>query len=147
MDYDAQVLLRDILQYTNEDIINRYKKDFPKNSLNPEDALEELLKFFWLTNKQLIDQEKDPNNQSLKFYCAIHKEMAEIDDMWHTFLLFTKDYMSFCNKYFKYYIHHVPFSKKKKESEEDFIADVTKYSSYIYDNLGAETLIKWFAIN
>ena len=147
MDSDIQILLSDILQYANVDIVNRYKRDFPGNSLSPENALEELLKFFWLSHKQLIDKEKYPNNEALKFSCAIHKEMAEIDDMWHTFLLFTKDYMNFCEKYFKYYIHHAPLSKNHIESKEYFINDLKKYLSYIYDNLGEETLIKWFANN
>lgn len=76
----------------------------------------------------------------------MHKEMEEIDNMWHTFLLFTKDYMSFCDKYFKCYIHHNPFDKNIIELEKDFIDELTKYLSYIYDNLGEETLIKWFKL-
>ena len=32
-----------------------------------------------------------------------------IDTMWHTFLLFTRDYEEFCTQYLGEYIHHEPF--------------------------------------
>jgi len=31
-----------------------------------------------------------------------------VDDLWHTFLLFTKDYMDFCYELKSHFIHHVP---------------------------------------
>jgi len=33
----------------------------------------------------------------------------QVDDMWHTFLLFTRDYQSFCNDYLGRFVHHQPF--------------------------------------
>lgn len=32
-----------------------------------------------------------------------------IDQMWHTFLLFTRDYASFCTTYLGRFLHHEPF--------------------------------------
>jgi hypothetical protein len=34
-----------------------------------------------------------------------------IDRMWHSFLLFTKDYNAFCEQYLGRFIHHEPFEK------------------------------------
>lgn len=31
-----------------------------------------------------------------------------VDQLWHTFLIFTPDYTSFCQKAFGYYFHHIP---------------------------------------
>ena len=31
-----------------------------------------------------------------------------VDEAWHTFILFTKDYHKFCNKVFGSYFHHSP---------------------------------------
>lgn len=146
MNEDTSVLLNDVLQYKNQRVLNRYKEDFPGNSMSPENALEELLKFFWLSQKHRSEIKQYPRDKTLSFACAMHKEMVEIDDMWHTFLLFTKDYMHFCDKYFKEYIHHNPFDKNTTDVEKDFLDDLTKYLSYIYDNLGEQTLIKWFLI-
>lgn len=65
-------------------------------------------------------------------------------DMWHTFLLFTKDYMFFCENYFNEYIHHTPNTLEDEFTEEQFKTDFTNYLSFIYDNLGEETVVKWF---
>src|SRR5215216_2344512 len=87
--------LHEILKYQNENIIHRYEKDHSNNKLNGKDAFNELMKFFWLIQKHKNDKFLNPTQEELKFICAIYPEMNEIDDMWHTFLLFTKDYMSF----------------------------------------------------
>lgn len=41
-----------------------------------------------------------------------------IDEMWHTFLLFTKDYDRFCQKFFGKKIHHNPDTTISTESKE-----------------------------
>jgi len=138
------VSIDDLLLYENKNIINRYLKDYPNNSLEPENALKELLKYFWLSCKHKIDKNSDPTDKKLDFMCSIHHEMNQIDDMWHTFLLFTKDYMYFCKKYFNKYIHHIPFPEDLRLSEEEFRNDFTNYLSYVYDNLGENTVITWF---
>lgn len=140
------VPLSQLLQYQNSDVINRYKKEYPNNTLSPEEAFIELLKFLWLCNKHKYDQMANSNQEELNFQCVIHHEMKEIDDMWHTFLLFTKDYMDFCNFYFKKYIHHAPFSNEVAPSQEQLTTHLTYYLSYIYDHLGEKTLLKWFGI-
>lgn len=136
-----------LLKYQNSSVLNRYKKDYPNNILSPEEAFTELLKFLWLCNKHKHDQRVSPE-EKLNFQCVIHYEMSEIDDMWHTFLLFTKDYMEFCNQYFKKYIHHAPFTDSDVvPSEEQLTIHLTRYLSYIHDNLGEKTLAKWFGVH
>jgi hypothetical protein len=41
----------------------------------------------------------------------------KIDTAWHYFILFTKDYAAFCNRFFGRFIHHQPFV-----TEEDVLA-------------------------
>lgn len=137
--------LPDLLQYKNYDVINRYKASYKNNVLSPEDVFSELLKYLWLTQKHKFDKEQFPLNRDLEFVCAVHKEMAEIDDMWHTFLLFTKDYMLFCEQFFGDYIHHIPTTEADIPiTRDDFKLTFTRYLSYIYDNLGETTVIRWF---
>lgn len=136
--------LSQLLEYSNNQILNRYQNDYPNNSLAAEEALRELLKYFWLNQKYLMDYNNNPNVESIQFYLSIHEEMKEIDDMWHTFLLFTKEYAEFCHHYFGTFIHHHPTHDEEKLSEQEFEIDLTRYLSYIYDNLGEETVKKWF---
>ncbi len=138
--------LEKVLEYKNPSVLARYLKDYPDNELKAEDAFNQVLKFLWLCQKYAADKKNHPNDESLNFMCAIHTEMTEIDDMWHTFILFTKDYTNFGMKYFGTYLHHAPSTAEdKKLSPEEFKIDLEHYLSYVYDNLGEETLRKWFA--
>jgi hypothetical protein len=33
---------------------------------------------------------------------------TEVDNLWHTFLLFTKDYQKFCDEMLGIFVHHIP---------------------------------------
>lgn len=136
--------LLEVLKYKNKDVIHRYEQDYPHNKLKGKDAFNELLKFFWIAQRHKTAKKLSPENKELNFTCAIYPEMSEIDDMWHTFLLFTKDYMSFCKNYFDEYIHHVPNTKEEPINDAQFEDDLNKYLSFVYDVLGEETIINWF---
>ena len=77
--------------------------------------------------------------------------------MWHTFILFSRPYMKFCDTYFGFYIHHAPTTKAEKdamkaaiqEDREKVLAqeeqDHEIQYNYIYDKLGEDTLVKWYS--
>ena len=136
--------LDQVLGYKNSSVCQRYQKDYPQNALAAEQALAELIKYLWLGQKQAHDQKSHPEDESLYFMCAMHAEMKEIDDMWHTFLLFTRDYEVFCKTYFEVFIHHIP-TTEDADMPKDYEMDLTRYLSYAYDHLGEETLCLWFA--
>jgi hypothetical protein len=49
----------------------------------------------------------------------------DVDEIWHTFLLFTREYAAFCQAAFGSFIHHVPrtsLSSLPTTSGEDFLA-------------------------
>jgi len=37
---------------------------------------------------------------------------ADVDEVWHTHIIFTQQYHSDCEHYFGYYLHHLPSSSK-----------------------------------
>lgn len=39
----------------------------------------------------------------------------EIDQMWHTFLLFTRDYRDFCEQWLGRFVEHEPFEEARPE--------------------------------
>lgn len=136
--------ISELLEYNNPPVFRRYTKDFPNNKLSSLEAFQELVKYFWLCERHALDEKKSPDDKNLHFSCAIHAEMSEIDDMWHTFLLFTKDYMTFCHNFFGKYIHHFPTPDDEESNDQEFELDFNRYLSYIYDNLGPETVMLWF---
>jgi hypothetical protein len=78
-----------------------------------------------------------------------------IDMMWHTFLLFTRDYARFCRTYFGFFVHHQPRTRVEKDAWEQRVredpttalAERRKLLRGAYetvcDELGIEILRKW----
>jgi hypothetical protein len=141
-----KIELNKLLAYRSERVTSRFLQDYPNSHLTPGAALTELMKYMWLCLKHYEDQTNYPENKSLHFACTMHPEMKAIDDMWHTFLLFTQDYQEFCRDYLAgNFFHHVPLSTtEKKISKARYKLELSRYLSYIHDHLGEETLIQWF---
>jgi hypothetical protein len=139
--------LDNFLSYDNLYVKKRYTVDYPNNTLQADQAFTELLKFFWLCKQHKTEQAAEPDNEALHFSCSIHMEMSEIDDMWHTFLLFTKDYMQFSETYFGGFVHHQPNIDEDTAENGGFNeTELARYFTYIEKKLGEETLAKWFSL-
>jgi hypothetical protein len=138
--------LNELLEYQNQSVLNRYQKDFTQSKITAKNWFSELLKFIWLSMKHHHEKSHHPENVAFHFTCAIHPEMKEIDDMWHTFLLFTQDYHDFCQRYLNgFFFHHQPLaSNEEKISTRQYKKELERYLSYIYENLGEETVLAWF---
>lgn len=133
-----------MLSYHHQPILKRYADDFPNNNMSAQEAFSELIKYIWLCKKHEEDRGK-LQDEALNFTCFIHEEMREIDDMWHTFLLFTQEYHKFCQLYVGYFFHHQPYTGEQEAmSPLQYQRELTSYLTYIYDNLGEATVRKWF---
>lgn len=57
----------------------------------------------------------------------------DVDNLWHSFLLFTREYAAFCRDYAGFFIHHVPeieeqrSAEKLQEVQQDFVAFIDTY--------------------
>jgi len=83
----------EIMSYRHERLLKRFTVDYNTSSEEAERCFEALKQFL--------------------IVCAIkpgYKVTSDsIDRMWHTFLLFTKDYKSFCEDNLGMFINHEPF--------------------------------------
>ena len=141
--------LSTLLALSYPEILARYTVDYPDNTLLAKEAFGELMKFLWLNAKHKADLAAAPESPELQFKSYMQPEFSEVDDMWHTFILFTRDYMDFGKTHFGHFIHHQPTSEAEKqhfkENAESILNDeFAKWLSYVYDNLGPETLQLWF---
>lgn len=137
--------LEKLLEYKNPAVLKLYVQNYPNNKLAPEQAFEEVLKYLWLSQKHALDLKEEQNNE-FPSECFMPRSMQEIDEMWHEFILFTKDYTTFCTTYFGQYMHHAPniFDNIPRVRAEVEV-DVEKLIHYIYDHLGENTVRTWFA--
>lgn len=136
--------LEELLSYKNHLVIKRFKRNHPALQDQAEFLFIDMLKYLWLSQKHQMD-----NIQY--FLPTMHKEMVAIDEMWHTFILITKDYAEFCNHFFGEFLHHVPEVGEHSEHQpimdkERFEKEFHLFLCYVYDNLGEETVRSWFAV-
>ena len=132
------------LEYQNDEVAYRFTTLWEVSFAEAQDLFLETKKWLWLC--------AHPEKQRL----AITPPLLIIDEMWHNFLLFSREYMEYCHDYFGRYIHHTPppqgeKEEAKKQYEADSIGAVEtrmqehiKQFGLIYQNLGVKTLLKWY---
>ncbi len=88
-------------------------------------------------------------------YVFTHEPLWIIDEMWHTFLMYTLEYKNFCLNHFGRVIEHQPTPRaikldiiqklyaKEEATTEKVSNAVRRLYELIYDFLGEETLVKW----
>lgn len=138
-----KINISDVLNYKNKNVIDRYEKDYINSKKNSSDVFNNLLNYLWLKNKLIQDKQKKPYNDKINLYpYVLYPQMKEMDDMWHTFLLFTKDYREFCQSFFGDFIDHEPNIEGIEIKDTQ---GIEAWLYYIGDNLGEKTLREWFS--
>ncbi len=82
-----------VMDYPMPHVIARYCKDC---NISLEDA-----KIYEIELKRFLILAGDSDE-------GIDMLSSEVDNLWHTFLLFTREYQKFCNEMFGKFIHHDP---------------------------------------
>jgi len=112
-----------LLNYTNQAVVTLFCHHHPEYSIDEGAALlQDLLAWFWLKNER-----KKRNKETYLF-----GPLLILDELWHIFILHTRDYTDFSNRYFGEYIHHDPepvgFEHVLTEDElSDYLTDCFNY--------------------
>jgi hypothetical protein len=139
-----QIALESVLSFKNMDVIVRFTEKYNIDEIEALSIFEETKKWLWLCYEY-------PNSEK-NINLLIDDSMIIIDEMWHNFILFTNDYHEFCQSNFGRYIHHQPITNKEREnwnkdsskSLSEYKETLKKQYELIYDQLGEETLNKWY---
>jgi hypothetical protein len=129
--------LADVLAYRHPGVVRRYAKEQHASREEAEEVFRETLKWLYLCGRALREG----------FACAMTPEIAQLDEMWHTFVLFTPDYADFCERYFGLFLHHVPNDDEDEVSEggdEAVRGQLERQFGLVYDVLGEDTLRRWY---
>jgi hypothetical protein len=82
--------------------------------------------------------------------------LSAVDEMWHTFMLFSEAYAEFCDVHFGWFIHHMPTTQQERERmmaerlrdpegfERARLAEFRAQSRFVGETLGVETVRKWY---
>lgn len=132
-----------LANYQHEETILRFTDAFALSEEEAEDVFHEMKKLLALMVRYPEE------------YVFTHEPLWVLDEMWHTFLMYTADYADFCQRYFGRMVHHAPIDRTQKlqvrqaleDENEAVVADVSaavrRLYELIYEYLGKDTLVKW----
>ena len=104
--------LAEVLAFRHPGVIRRYCKEHGVSPTEAEEIFQEMLKWLYLGSRCTADPQATAE-------CVMTEEIEKIDWMWHTFLLFTHDYAAFCDRYFGFFLHHVPVDEAAEPASLD----------------------------
>jgi hypothetical protein len=147
--------LREVLAYRHEALLQRFAEKTGLTRREANQIFTQTKKWLWLCGKHRREHQADKRRGPT---LAINSTMLIIDEMWHEFILFTLDYSAFCARFLGGYIHHAPTTHAEKDqAKRDFASspkrvvstykrELREFYSYVYDNLGEETLLTWTTV-
>lgn len=92
-----------VMSYSNQRVLQRYLQEHDVSYPDAEAIFHELLKFFCAARERR-GQMSVPS--------------GTIDDMWHSFLVRTKDYREFCKEYIGVFLDHLPNDEDRSLEQE-----------------------------
>jgi hypothetical protein len=128
--------LAEVLAYRHPGVVRRYAKDQHASREEAEEVFQETLKWLYLCGCGLGDD----------IACTMTPEIARLDEMWHAFLMFTRDYADFCERYLGFFLHHVPNEEDQvpEGGAEGVREQLERQFGLVYDVLGEDTLKRWY---
>ncbi|MBY0379276.1 MAG: hypothetical protein K2P99_02625, partial [Burkholderiales bacterium] len=97
------------------------------------DILNAVKAHLWLSQKRQREEGK---------VVPILFDAFAIDEMWHTFLLFTKEYHEFSYELFNTYLHHNPCIDPEKDAI--LLSEAENTIRYIASYVDENTMKKWY---
>lgn len=143
--------LKQIMKYKNPEIVARFCRDLGVSKEVGDQIFKDMLGFLYLCGAYLYYSQQKAEGKKLKRQVPrefpLLKEMLIIDEMWHTFVLYTVEYEAFSMKYFGRFMHHIPTPtlKLKKVKIDHFSKqDFESYLEFVWDELGEDFVDRWF---
>jgi hypothetical protein len=143
--------LRETLAYENDWIVYKFMERYKLSYRQANDIFTETKRWLWLCARANVKRSA-PRSLSL----IGMKEMTVIDEMWHTFVLFTPIYEQFCQRYLGQFIHHMPSTVEDRTQvrslkQTDFegfareeLTNLRQQLRFAAEELGLATMRKWF---
>lgn len=145
--------LGDSLAFEAPEVVLRFQREFDASCEESEILFRECKRWLWACARRLEDEQ---SGKPVPSQLLISPELGRLDEMWHCFLVFTRDYHEFCETYLGRFIHHVPLTAKEIADFDDLRASDPTHAAelrreqlrpqleYLYDLLGPDVLTEWY---
>jgi hypothetical protein len=142
------------LAYENDGVIHKFLERHDIPLAEARSLFRETKKWLWLAARAEAEAEAGVRATP---QLAIDGPLTLLDEMWHTFILFTREYTDYCHSRFGRYVHHLPTTldeKQRRQQEHDRAptafrrrerARLRAQYSYVCEHLGEQTLRQWYS--
>ena len=133
-----QPSLSEVLNYHNQHIIDGLMSTLDIDASSAKDLFQDGLRWLWYCNHK--------DSEGLR---NIDDPILILDEVWHSFILYTPYYTQFCLTFFGEYLHHMPTllqagQAEVKLNEEQYLAQKKRQLEKVYDLLGKDVFIRWY---
>ena len=134
------------LAYRNDEIVHKFTTCWQVSQDEATELFGETLRLLWVV--ALSRRRGKPFKIDPAFFI--------LDQMWHTFVLFTPEYRAYCHRAFGRFLEHTPTTRAERDASraeleqdpEGFAKRTLDTHMYkwrlVRDTFGEETLIKWW---
>jgi hypothetical protein len=124
--------LEDVLAYRHDGVTTRFRTLWQVDEAEAEQLFADVRRWLWLASR----------NREVGL--VITEPLEMMDEMWHEFILFTRDYTGFCER-LGGYLHHQPATPTQKRADPAALeiqlrAQVTR----VFHELGADVAVRWY---
>jgi|JI10StandDraft_1071094.scaffolds.fasta_scaffold1026198_2 hypothetical protein len=145
--------LTEVLGYSNPKIPCYHAEFYNLTEAESLEVFQDVKKWLWAC---ALRSYLEKTGMSAPTTLTITPELVGIDQMWHTFLLFSRDYQEFCTKYLGTFIHHDPIEQEVKETFRELVQknpteakeqrqkEMRPQLEFLHQHLGEQTLKRWF---
>jgi len=151
----------EVLAYKNDQLVYEFMDQYDVDFDEANGIFKETKRWLWVCAYWQKDSLINKNVPNL----VVTYDLLILDEMWHIFMLYSQAYTDFCNKYFGYYLHHLPTpppQNKIKKSKRPRGTEGSPFSSsdeienritketleeqlhYLYDLIGGDTIKLWY---
>jgi hypothetical protein len=139
------------LRYRNASVVHKFCERYALRFSEASEVFLETKRWLWL-----VAQSEAGGVPPVPLTLIGYPQLTVVDEMWHTFILFTEPYTTFCQTHFGRYIHHAPATHAERtrsmaERRRDPAAfdharleDFRRQARYVGERLGPATVRKWF---
>jgi hypothetical protein len=142
------------LDYDNPAIVHKFLESWNLPVDEALDLFTETKRWLWLAATLRRAGSRQPGAPPSSL--AIDGPLVLLDEMWHTFILFTREYTEYCRARFGSYVHHAPTTREELERRALELARTPAAArrtearrmrlqyGRVYQYLGEATLVKWY---
>ncbi|MEY4581002.1 MAG: hypothetical protein RL701_5705, partial [Pseudomonadota bacterium] len=102
--------LEEVLAFDYPWVVPKFRERYALSLCETQDIFQETKRWLWL----IAYSQATPGAPKPLTIIGLN-ELTVVDEMWHTFVLFTEAYTQFCHRYFGRYLHHMPSTAEDHE--------------------------------